>query len=193
MFNGIGALAVTSSLMQAAVDNVEPPTIVTTSIRSDFSLGVDQSVWAEPGTNPDFTSALGFGLLWNPLGFSTGSANGTAAANNGTNICGDFICDSRGKQVSVAPPEGRGIQPTNIEFDVLLAGQGVLDTAKMGESFLFGNRSGLNAADSLRIGWSWVRDGQYWRFRITGSWLDGVVPGGHINLWPPSLFPFKRP
>jgi hypothetical protein len=88
MFNGIGALAVTSSLMQAAVDNVEPPTIVTTSIRSDFSLGVDQSVWAEPGTNPDFTSALGFGLLWNPLDISNLSIGGHTITGPGPDIIG---------------------------------------------------------------------------------------------------------
>ena len=36
--------------------------------------------------------------------------------------CGDFICDDNGKIVGVLPAIARGIQPTNIEFDVLTGG-----------------------------------------------------------------------
>jgi hypothetical protein len=36
--------------------------------------------------------------------------------------CGNFICDDTGRTVGVLPGIARGMQPTNIEFDVLAGG-----------------------------------------------------------------------
>jgi RHS repeat-associated protein len=51
----------------------------------------------------------------------------------------------------------------------------------------------LNRFDPLRVGWSWMRGGQFYRFRIGGTTLGPLVKYGllsspHINLWPPSLW-----
>jgi len=87
-------------------------------------------------------------VVWSPL-----------AANNGTTVCGDFICDSSGKQIAVAPPEIRGIHPTNIEFDILLSGFYLSD---------------INTNPLLRIGPGYVKG---------GTKIIRVVSGGPGLPW----------
>ena len=51
----------------------------------------------------------------------------------------------------------------------------------------------LNSADSLRIGWSYMRAAGIYRFRVAGTLLGplvsrGIIASQHINLWPPSTW-----
>ena len=156
-----------------------------------------------------------FGNIWNLFGFLPGMPNPwildfleSGVGGNGTPdspwtyfvqvlapfcrtwLDGDFVFSNCGPPVP-APPEIRGLsEDVNTEFAIAGAAGTVLDAGRMGESLLFGNRSGLNAPSNLRIGWSWMRptpgtaETGFWRFRITGKWLGGK----HINLWPPSLW-----
>jgi hypothetical protein len=49
-----------------------------------------------------------------------------------------------------------------------------------------GNRPLLNSNDSLRIGWSYIRQTREFTFRIGGKWVKRFKSNPHINLWPPS-------
>jgi hypothetical protein len=42
----------------------------------------------------------------------------------------------------------------------------------------------LNSAKSLRVGWSWWRSGQFYRFRIGGELIEALNPAGHFTLYP---------
>jgi hypothetical protein len=60
--------------------------------------------------------------LQGALNFETFVASGAIpilAFGGDTHTEGDFIYDSSGKRVGVAPPEALGIQPTNIEFVIV--------------------------------------------------------------------------
>src|SRR5579864_5744238 len=48
-----------------------------------------------------------------------------------------------------------------------------------------GNYPLLNSPNNLRVGWSYVGDGQY-TFRIGGQLLGKIMKNPHVNLWPPS-------
>jgi len=64
------------------------------------------------------------------------------------------------------------------------------DIGLVEEGNLFGTRFAgnmplLNSSNVLRVGWSYVGNGQY-VFRIGGSLLGTFLQNPHINLWPPS-------
>lgn len=83
-------------------------------------LGACVSASDSTGTNINFGCDSPTTIPWDQW---TSNMQLLSASNgSATHICGDFVCDSNNKQVGVAPPEIRGIHPTNIEFDILLGG-----------------------------------------------------------------------
>jgi RHS repeat-associated protein len=115
-----------------------------------------------------------------PSGYVTGvSGNGTSQSPftisvfvwASMHICGDFICDQHGNTVSLAPPNIRGIQPTNIEFDILLGGFYLSRInsnpfLRIGPGYVKGGRKILRVVSGgPGVGWWWhIWDGPTWPF-----------------------------
>ncbi len=118
-----------------------------------------------------------------PIGDSFTNATPTAGGSDGAlftfqtwvwagrHICGDFWCDSHGNTTGWAPPEVIGIQPTNIEFDILLGG-------------FYASR--INSNPILRIGPGYVKGGRQ-IFRVV-SGGPGLPWWWHI--WNGPTWPF---
>jgi RHS repeat-associated protein len=93
----------------------------------------------------------------------------------GATTCGDFICGENGDQISIAPPEARGLsEDATVEFGIAGAASGSVDMV-------------LNPLKWFGKG-TWLNSGQYWRIGFSRLGGDSVfrlfVKGvGKLDFW----------
>ena len=141
------------------------------------------------------------GGIWDECGASATCMGGLAAASNfvagaGDALTGGLTALARkgvsavagmgyGENVNYRSGAYLGGEVTGTAVGVALSGpEGPIFGGPKFKAFGYEGPGLLNSAKSLRVGWSWWRSGQFYRFRIGGELIEALNPAGHFTLYP---------
>ena len=175
------------------------------AVQSALGSGSSVSVTNNPGIpSPAPANNADNGSIWDSCGSSCGAALSTAS--NFSAGAGDALTFTLDKypRRAVSWISGMGYgEDVDHGSGAYWAGVGTGTGVGIGLSGptgpIFGGGKAvtggtlLNSADSLRIGWSYMRAAGIYRFRVAGTLLGplvsrGIIASQHINLWPPSTW-----